>query len=904
MRKSTLFALCAWSCLGTSSVPAADSELTLPFRENFGSSKLDAPWVREVAPQGTLEFRDGGMNFDIPPDGRCHIERPAGVDAITVTGRVSRWGAFYLVWDADNWCYLGKISPTPFGRFSSNVVVAGKDLEVDHRGIDFGMTHWLKVGLGTNYVRFSYSNDGKEWTELRTVERPTGFSGAPKLVAAGRPYTAIEHPFSKEIAKVPSEGGRLTGRITEISVVSTPHEEVTLSKADIEALRKPKVEPVMALLGQDAKDPTFERIVGYYPPMKFPREIVGVPGHPLDIGVDWLGRLDVSPWTPPLAWFEVGEPSRPLGREGVPFKRRLLHGYLPVITLNTDRDGVDYELSVFGASPGFRVDKDLIAYVSISARSSYPGKAPRSVALVWENGKQRRAFPLKSDEDGRSRCFLSFRYPHPDSAAPISGEEFRTKSHEVVAFWEKQLAPAARFDVPDPRVAEALRAWIVYSMLNADTVNGFIEPHDGAGFYEEIFGCSVSLHARALDLYGFHDYATRLLDTQLHFQQSDGLYTQACGLTDPGALLAALARHFAVDNDANWLRRVSPNIVRLCGWLKTQRESAPKSGRVRGLIKFRPYNDYPDPVYNYLGNAWCAQGMAEAGLALKQIGDPEAAAILAEAAAYRTDVLDSMETTSFQDHGMTLLPMEPETHRLLKLSKYRGGDYYGLIASPLLETEFLAPDDKRTQWIVDIMEKRGGLIAGLCEFEGGVDHAYTYGYLMNAMKRDEVRKVLLGFWSMLAFGMTRDTYSPVEVTQITTGENHYTLPHLYSCTEQLRLLRNLLLREDHDTLWLGQGIPRAWLESGKHVAVTSAPSEFGALSYRLEALSDGSIQIRIDPPTRRAPKEIKLRLRAHSGHAIASAEATPATAFAIDGETITFPNLRNSVDLRVRFKGD
>src|SRR6185437_17002704 len=105
------------------------------------------------------------------------------------------------------------------------------------------------------------------------------------------------------------------------------------------------------------------------------------------------------------------------------------------------------------------------------------------------------------------------------------------------------LAPARQFDIPDRRVLEAYRAWITYSMLNADTINGYIEPHDGAGFYEEIFGVSVSIHTMALDQYGLHDYAWKILDTQRHFQRDDGLYTQACGLMDPGAFLAGLARH-------------------------------------------------------------------------------------------------------------------------------------------------------------------------------------------------------------------------------------------------------------------------------------------------------------------------------------------------------------------------
>lgn len=52
---------------------------------------------------------------------------------------------------------------------------------------------------------------------------------------------------------------------------------------------------------------------------------------------------------------------------------------------------------------------------------------------------------------------------------------------------------------------EAYQAWFTYSMLDADTINGYIEPHDGAGFYEEMFANSLSLHTMALDQYGLHD---------------------------------------------------------------------------------------------------------------------------------------------------------------------------------------------------------------------------------------------------------------------------------------------------------------------------------------------------------------------------------------------------------------
>ncbi len=892
----------AWILLATVAAVAGDDPASPPWTADFHAKELTAPWRVVVDDGGSVSTRDDGLAARAEHGARAHVERPLGRDRIAITARISRWGSIDLVWGPDDWCGVGKVSPTPFGRYSTAVVRQGAIDEEDHRGLDFGAAQHVRIELGEDYVRFSNSADGRTWEELRTIERPASFDGPPRLLAAGRWYEAAERPFAAADAeRTRTEITPLDGWIADLRVDDLPESAARLGEAGLQALRAPKVDPVAAVLIGNDDDPTFEKIADKFPAMKAPREIVGVPAHPLDVGVDRLGRLDVSPWTPPLAWFEIGDPPAPLGREGVPFRRRMLHGYLPVLTLNTTRDGVDYELTVLGANDGHRVDADLTAYVALAARPA-DGAAVPPLAMAWNGG--RRPIPTETGDDGWSRGFLSFTYPKPDSATPVSRDEFEARVRDAAAFWEAKLAPAARFDVPDPRVAEAYRAWLVYSMLNADAVDGRVEAHDGAGFYEEIFGCSMSLHSRAVDLYGLSDYAERLLDTQLHFQRPDGLYTQACGLTDPGSLLIALARHFAMTGNADWLRRVAPNVVKQCDWLRDRRAEAEKEGDLRGLIKFRPYNDLSHPTYNYLGNAWCARGMAEAADALKRIDHPDADRIAAEAAAYRKDVLDSMSAFAFEDRGLTLLPMEPDTRRLLKMSRNRGGDYYGLVACSLLETDFLAPDQDQTRWIVDLIEQRGGLVAGVSEFQTGIDHAYTYGYLINALRKDEPRKVLLGFWSFLAFGMTRDTYSPVEVSMIRTGENHYTLPHLYSCTEQLRLLRDLLVFEQGDVLWLGKAAPRAWLEPGKRVEVASAPTEFGAVSYRIDALADGSTRARIDPPVRRPPAAIKLRLRHPDGRPIAAVQATPSAPFQVEGDVVSFPDLRTPVDLTIRFQTD
>ena len=854
--------------------------------ETFSSAMVDAAWETHTSSRGTIEVKDGWATFSALPGEQAHVRRANGDDLITVSAWLARWASIYLVWDDRNWCGVGKTLPTPFGRFTSMDVRGGKASEVDHRGIDFNGRHQVRVRLGSDHVAFQYMLDGK-WVDLRKIERPKEFAGAPRLIVAGQSYVADDKPFAASGSQIAHFNEKPSGAIDELRIEPTPPAELKLSESEIEAIRHPAPEPVNALLQQNDDDPTFEKIVDFYPPFRRPREIVGVPEHGEEIGVDWLGRLDASPWAPPKAWFFIGETNKSFGETGVPFKRELRNGYLPLVTLTREIDGKPHELTAFGWSDGFSVDGDTHAYVRF--------RTPQQVTLAWGDGENRRVFngPV---------AHLRFKWPQPATVEEISESDFAAKENEYTERWRKRIEPAVRFEIPDARVMNAYRAWVAYSMLNTDTINGLVEPHDGAGFYDSMFGNSVSLHAIAMDQLGLHEYAERILAMQCHFQKPDGLYVQDCGLVDAGGFVAGLATHYELTGDREWLKKVAANIVRQCDWIIEQRKASPKDGMLRGLIKFRPYNDYANPVYNYLGNAWCAQGLKWSAAALKSIDAPQASTYASEADAYRKDILDSMTASKFERDGMTWLDMEPDTHRLLKQAKYTGGDYWGLIASPLLATDILPADDPRTTLIVDMLEKRGGLIAGVCEFHGGIDHAYTFGYLNNALKRGEVRKTLLGFWSFLAFGMTHDTYSPVEVSMIHTGENEATLPHLYSCTEQLRLLRNMLVREDGEVLWLAQGAPRAWLEAGKHLAVTKAPTEFGDVSYRIEPHADGTTKVTIDPPTRKPVGEIRLRLRDPRRRRIVAVEGADNVEFKDD--TIVIRNPAAPLALRVKMAGE
>jgi hypothetical protein len=873
--------------------------VTVPYSQDFSATQLPPEWIA-VQTSGSVTVKDGRLIATGEPDGVAHAKLPLDQDNITVSVKLEGTPTIYLVWDENNWCGAGKTSPTPFARFYSSDTHDGKMTEVLHRGIGGG-PQFIRLQLGGDCVRMSYSYDGKKWAALRTIERTGAYKGAPKWLALGKRYFPGEHPFSSDdgtSTSVPSD--KSGGSFTALRIEKTSPQDMKMSADERLYLHKPRTEPVTEMFKATDADLTYDQIVSKYPPFESPRELVGLPEMRLDIGVRWLGEIDVSPWEPPIAHFEVGDPPAAFAQSPKDISRHLQDGYRPVVTLDTIQNGEKRELTVFGWSEDLSPDKDLYAYAMLSLTDSDENSS-KAISLVSRSGK-RIALQAARGSSKQSEVALRFKFPDADSATPVSVEEFNQKRDAVAEKWKQVLGPACIFNLPDVRVNHAYKAWLAYAMLDADKVDGYLQAHDGSGFYDIMFGQSVSQNAMAMDLYGLKDYTEALHDAQLHFQKPNGEYVQECGLPDHGSLPCSLADHYFLTRDDTWMKRVAPNMIKADEWIIQRRSEAPKSGLTKGLIKFRPYNDYPQPVFNYLGNCLCCLALESSARALELTGDKSSAARFAEEARkYRKDIDASMDRAIFAHGGLKILPIEPDTHRIIQQSNFNGGDYYGLVSGQMLETGYFAPNDRHANMLIDMLENHGGLIAGVCEFMEGIDHAYTYGYLRTMLDRDQPRKAVLGLWSFMAFGMTRETFSPVEVTMIKTGENQLTLPHLYSCTSQLRLLRYMLLREDGDSLVIGSGMPRQWLEPGKTTEVTSAPTTFGEVSFRMEAQKDGSVVVNVTPPARTPANEIQIYFRHPQQKQVGSIKISPELKTESEGEKVTVRGADKPFELRVNF---
>ncbi|MGE5741307.1 MAG: hypothetical protein ACM32H_04645, partial [Candidatus Aminicenantes bacterium RBG_16_66_30] len=567
----------------------------------------------------------------------------------------------------------------------------------------------------------------------------------------------------------------------------------------------------------------------------------------------------------------------------------------------------------FGYSEGLSPDAPLWAFVELRAESTDPAVRRTKASLRIGPEKARaivRTWDLDLPAGTPAAIRLKIPFDMPDQGGKeVGAAEFDKIRREVLDFWMKDLGSGTALRTPEERIDQARRAWLAFASLDVDKVDGALEPHDGAGFYEQVYGYSAALYAHALDLWGRPEEAREIIDSLLILQAPDGVFTSHFGTPDTGALLFAMCEHFTLTADAAWLKRVAPNMIRMAGWVAAKRRGsmtppgAPRTATY-GLIKFQPYCDSMDPAYDYFGDTYCAAGLERTALALAAVGLAEDAGRIAlEAEAYRRDILASMDMAVFESGGLKVLPLEPETHRILKDSKGRASDYYSLIASCMLESEFLPATDERAGWVMRFLEEKGGLRLGMCEFAGGIDHAYTYGYWLDCLKLDRVKPAILGLYGSLAYGMSRETYAGVEVTKLFTGDNDPTLPHLYSCTQQLRLLRMMLVQEDGDRLWIGRALPRHWLADEAVTGIKDAPTAFGPVSFMIHPHpGQRRTDVELWPPARRGAKTILLRLRDPGMRPIVDVKVNGESIRTFSGDTIELKSPTEHLAIEVTYR--
>ena len=417
---------------------------------------------------------------------------------------------------------------------------------------------------------------------------------------------------------------------------------------------------------------------------------------------------------------------------------------------------------------------------------------------------------------------------------------------------------------------------------------------------------------------------------------------------DHGTVLWTLAQHYFYSRDRAWFERAWPHMQRAIDWIEEQRSATKRTDldgtRVReyGLLPASQLEDNPDWANWFSINAFAWAGMLRTAKALEETGHPEAAKIRQEADEFLTDLrtavlraVESAPVVRMQDGTyQPYVPVVP-TRRFRLFGPIRA-NYYNRYGHPeikplmrlgadrdtlcgsvvLLLLGVFSPGEPIADWILNDWEDNETLSSGMgMNIHGMTDDRYWFsqgGMVFQANLVNPIQTYLLRHEAAAAI---RNLYNDFVAclypdVNIFTEEFHqwrHGSGPFYKISDEARFtnrVRDALVFEDRDTLWLAPGVPRRWLASAEGVTVNEVQTFFGPLSYTMHAgRSTGVVEASVQLPARNPAKKAWLVVRVPRG-SIQSVRLNGKSWTRFDArlEAVELPGQQGPLKLEIRYR--
>lgn len=501
--------------------------------------------------------------------------------------------------------------------------------------------------------------------------------------------------------------------------------------------------------------------------------------------------------------------------------------------------------------------------------------------------------------------------------------------------------------------------------VTKDPVSGlYIDP--AASYSYDIFANEAVDQCLMLDAMGLHQRASEYLKTFVRLQGSvpmpgtftgdqgavyhgarvnaDYDYTMSPYDLDQGSVLWGLGEHYFFTRDKAWLRLNAPSMMRAADWIVQQRKLTEVLYHGQkipeyGLLPAGDLEDNSDWGHWFAVNALAAVGMRRLAGALADIGSKQAPQYAEAADAYiedlRTAVLRASQLAAvIRLRDNTYVPLVPPRpyQRVPLFGPVRVAYYsrYPQKALPLYrlsaDREVLSGDimlvlndifhsnEPITNWILDNWEDNQTISEpwGI-NVHGWVTDKYWFSRGGMVFQANLENPILVYLYRNEIPAAIRNLYNDFVSchypgANVFTEEYHQWV-HLsgpfYKVSDEAQFvhrLRNLLVLEKGDTLWLLEGTPRRWLEPGKQIALTDAPTYFGPVNVR-EKSEASKVSVQVTLPSRNTYRAAYLVLRYPGGKPIKMVEidGKPWREFDPGAQRIHLPLRRGTMQISVNF---
>lgn len=449
---------------------------------------------------------------------------------------------------------------------------------------------------------------------------------------------------------------------------------------------------------------------------------------------------------------------------------------------------------------------------------------------------------------------LGFRTVHGFAGRPMGNAVPADRPHarlsseaaieQVASNWRSDLP--ARVFAPNERIATAWER-CAYHILAAMELG---LPRIGAVNYPLLWMRDCVLVLRSLDLIGRSDLARVGNDYLAPMCFSGGFGAEADA---PGEGIWALVSHAHITGDWNWAGEVFPHIRKRVDWIIRMLEA---TGPIRfvtenraattrntpagsvvclaaenGLIHGRMDWHWPD----FYINCWAVAGLRLAAEAATRLGE---ASLSQQWLRRAQDVDYAIAAHLLSDYGNDRDPIvTPHPTGAL----FRHHDALRRQFERWYRAKRLSPDGSRLPerlWTYfEVAQAHNAMLLGLRE-EAWVN---LRGLLAPT-----------GCWDTSAFIEGRP--DGLENLPFETGRDRRgwldrqralggNMPHNWTSSEMLCLIRDVFVIEEAGGLTLGAGVPREWMAPGSRFGVRGLPTDCGAVSYAVTIDPDGQPQI-------------------------------------------------------------
>ncbi|HEX5282504.1 MAG TPA: hypothetical protein VFW30_00150 [Bryocella sp.] len=634
--------------------------------------------------------------------------------------------------------------------------------------------------------------------------------------------------------------------------------------------------------------------------------------------------------------FRVGPRGEMFGKEGTRFSHLGYEdGYLPIVNASYTCDGVRYSETAFAERPaGHNQDTAYVRFEMTNLSSGTRSAELQEQLTLLDSSRVSVSGPRMLDASGKvllafaggettfdaarqqlthrvrlaphSIAHIIFKIPYtpelPEQTALPTAEEFIAVHARVRGFWNHLLSDGVQIRVPEKRVNDMWRALLLQNFVIADgprfTYGSGLEYNNSYYPFEDGFA------AIAMARYGFgkdaEAWLNYLIPSSIDPKSAGYRYQNRRAMP-----LFLLYEEYRLTGHSDYFNENKSALYGVAEQIIRDRHTTMESTDSEkpwhwGLLPpARPAVDARAATssnYVVAHDITNCQGLQNFGefLVETRIDVARGKRYLSEAADFRASILRAMEKSVVRSPGKPpFVPLQtlyfrdtpnygPEPYDDLAKGRVEGS-YYHYWADMELHYNFFNPDDQLAHWIVDYLQQRGGFVLGCTRARnradapyGWINDNYNAGFYSYALRRGEVNRFLLGFYSRLAFDSSVNTYLNSEGAPFIFYNTEdggfvgaeYTFPNSASNAETLDLLRFMLILEerkdnmDTGVISLARGTPRAWLQDGNEIGVERAPTDFGTMSFTIQSkLHAGIISARIQAPTREKYQSIRLYLR-------------------------------------------